>query len=83
MRRNHVRHVTVVAVAFVVIAAASYREAAATARWQPSVATLEPAAAGLVDRHCVACHNDRLKTGGLSLQGLGLEGVPAHAPIWE
>ncbi len=33
----------------------------------------------LVGRYCVSCHNDRLKTGGLSLQNLALADVPAHA----
>jgi hypothetical protein len=40
-------------------------------------------AAGLVATYCVTCHNDRLKTGGLSLQALGLADVPAHAQVWE
>jgi mono/diheme cytochrome c family protein len=37
----------------------------------------------LVSTYCVACHNDRLKTAGLSLQGLGLSDVPDHAQVWE
>src|SRR5438067_4715694 len=39
--------------------------------------------AGLTDKYCVSCHSDRLKTGGLSLQGLTLADVPAHPEIWE
>ena len=35
------------------------------------------------DKHCVACHNDRAKTGGLSLQGLSAADAPSHADIWE
>jgi mono/diheme cytochrome c family protein len=34
----------------------------------------------LVDQYCIACHNDRLKTGGLSLQGLPIDG---NAETWE
>ncbi len=39
--------------------------------------------AGLVATYCVTCHNDRLKTAGLSLQALDLENVPQHADVWE
>src|SRR5687768_10047642 len=38
---------------------------------------------GLVEKSCVACHNNKTKTGGLSLQGLSLADVPAHGEIWE
>src|SRR5438093_336432 len=37
----------------------------------------------LLDRYCVACHNDRLKTANLSLQGLDLTQVPERADLWE
>jgi mono/diheme cytochrome c family protein len=36
-----------------------------------------------VSTYCVACHNDRLKTAGLSLDHRGLDDVPDHAPVWE
>jgi uncharacterized protein DUF1592/uncharacterized protein DUF1588/uncharacterized protein DUF1587/uncharacterized protein DUF1585/uncharacterized protein DUF1595 len=39
--------------------------------------------AAFVGTYCVACHNDRLETAGLSLQNLTLADVPAHADIWE
>ncbi len=39
--------------------------------------------AGLVEKSCVSCHNDKTKTGGLSLQGLSLTDVPAHGAVWE
>ena len=42
-----------------------------------------PEYATLVATYCVTCHNDRLKTGGLSLQGLDLATVPEHARAWE
>ena len=37
----------------------------------------------LVDRYCVTCHNDRLKTGGLALDTLDLTDVGADAERWE
>lgn len=34
-------------------------------------------------RYCVGCHNDRLKTGGLSLEKLDLASVGNHVETWE
>src|SRR4051794_7412764 len=42
-----------------------------------------PEYATLITTYCVTCHNDRLKTAGLSLQGLEPAAAPAHADIWE
>ncbi len=40
-------------------------------------------AKALVDRYCVSCHNDRLRTSNLSLDGAELTDVGAHADVWE
>ncbi len=37
----------------------------------------------VLDKYCVTCHNQRLKTGGLALDNLDLGKVPAQAEIWE
>ena len=37
----------------------------------------------LVATYCVTCHNDRLKTAGLSLQNLDLAAIPDHPEVWE
>src|SRR5438045_3204116 len=37
----------------------------------------------LLTQYCTGCHNDRLKTGGLSLAGLDPAHVDLHAPTWE
>ena len=42
-----------------------------------------PEYAALVGTYCVTCHSDRLKTAGLSLQGLDLTAAPEHAAVWE
>ena len=52
-----------------------------------------PAAAGapssrldfprIVKDYCAGCHNDRLRSGGLSLDGAGQQPVSAHPEIWE
>ena len=53
----------------------------------PSTAESAPPAsaeyAGLVGTYCLTCHNDRLKTAGLSLQNVGMADIPEHAPVWE
>ena len=36
-----------------------------------------------IGRYCVTCHNDRLRTAGLSLAGLDVDNLPAHATTWE
>src|SRR6185503_18307109 len=40
-------------------------------------------ASTLVTTYCVTCHNARLKTGGLALDGLDLGRLPEHAEVWE
>jgi mono/diheme cytochrome c family protein len=37
----------------------------------------------LVARYCLSCHNDRLKTGGVSLASLNPESPASSAPVWE
>jgi hypothetical protein len=48
-----------------------------------------PGAAGasaqraLLDRYCVTCHNDRARTGGLSLATIDVDRVADGAEVWE
>jgi mono/diheme cytochrome c family protein len=50
----------------------------------PVPVALRPVAAQeLVTQYCVTCHNARLKTGGLALDGLDLARLPDHAAVWE
>ena len=70
--------------------ASAARSAAAAARPQaPAIATTpapaSPAATvrPVLDRYCVGCHNDRLKTGGLSLVGRNLDEITADGEVWE
>ena len=47
---------------------------------------LSPSPSPLLDQYCLTCHNDRVKTGGLSLQGLSIDGasrVRDDAETWE
>ena len=37
----------------------------------------------VIDKYCVTCHNQRLKTGNLTLDSADLNNVAAHADVWE
>src|SRR5262245_26826802 len=37
----------------------------------------------VVKQYCVTCHNDRLKTHGLSLETSSLWNIAGHAEVWE
>jgi len=36
-----------------------------------------------IDKYCVTCHSQRLRTAGLSLEGLDTSDIPGHAELWE
>ena len=80
-----------VAAAFLAVGSASARHEYAPPAQQPAAsqsaaaapAPIDPESAALVGKYCVTCHNDRLKTGGLSLQTVDLANVPQHAAAWE
>jgi Protein of unknown function (DUF1592)/Protein of unknown function (DUF1588)/Protein of unknown function (DUF1585)/Protein of unknown function (DUF1587)/Protein of unknown function (DUF1595)/Planctomycete cytochrome C len=46
-------------------------------------ASTGPSQREILDKYCVTCHNQRLKTGGLTLDTLDLGNVPAQAEVWE
>ena len=51
-----------------------------------SLQTTPPAASpqrALLDKYCVTCHNDRAKTGGLTLEKIDVANIPANAETWE
>ncbi len=49
---------------------------------QPGASVADPHRA-LLNTYCVTCHNARLKTGGLVLDGLNLQAAADDAQIWE
>ena len=58
--------------------------AAAPQQTAPQQTTQSPATQRpLLDKYCVTCHSDKLKTGGLSLQSADLAKVRENAEIWE
>ena len=52
----------------------------AAAAGQPAGASPERA---LLDRYCVSCHNDNLRTAGLALDTMDLANVGDGAEVWE
>ena len=58
--------------------------AAGQAAGAPQAERAAPASQrALLDRYCVSCHNTRLKTGNLALDGSDLSQVGEHPEVWE
>ena len=53
-----------------------------TSTVQPAATVADPHRS-LLNTYCITCHNARLKTGGLALDGLNLETASDDARIWE
>src|SRR5262245_44465225 len=70
--------VWLMAASFVFGGAARHRQDRTPATPKPT-----PETANLIGTYCVSCHNDRAKTGGLSLQALSITDLPEHAEVWE
>ena len=52
--------------------------------WPIASRAEDPSAhAAVVNKYCVTCHSDKMRTGGLSLQGADLTDVPRNAENWE
>ena len=43
----------------------------------------DPDSRQVLNRYCVSCHSDRLKTAELSLQGVDVDNIPRDAATWE
>ena len=50
---------------------------------EPRSAPAPAQARAVLDRYCVTCHNDRLRTAGLTLDAMSVEHVGEHAEAWE
>ena len=71
--------VPLIVLAVTLAAGATVRSAAAAPQEQPA----GPPDRAMLDRYCLACHNDRLRTAGLSLQGRAIGDVAADPAVWE
>ena len=63
-----------------IISGAAQRAPAAGAG--AATVSAETAGATLAE-YCLTCHNARVRSGELTLEGLSLDNVPAHAETWE
>jgi hypothetical protein len=62
---------------------AARQQTARSAAVQTPIPIDAPSARAMMDRYCVTCHNDRLKTGGLALTGVDVGDVAARGETWE
>ena len=80
MKRHLIAVVLVCSVASLPILA---QEAASQSREQPPGTLSAPEARALLDQYCVSCHNQRLRSGGLTLDNANLADLGANAAVWE
>ena len=67
------------AVTLVMLVVATTPRVASAQSGAPDPATYR----AVLNRYCVACHNERLQRGSLALDGVGTDEVGAHAELWE
>ncbi len=65
------------------IGVAMPRASAQQATASDALSTIADADRAVVDKYCVTCHNQRLKTSGLALDAAELRDVAAHPEVWE
>src|SRR5262245_43548501 len=78
--RSSFGFVSLASFVFLVVISSAPFASAPRAVTQPPLA---PEYSTFVATYCVACHNDRLKTGGLTLEHMDLADVASHADVWE
>ena len=74
------------AAGLVVAATGAYAQPGAAAAQAPGPTADAGGAAqvrAVLDRYCLTCHNDRLRTAGLTLEALDVEQAAEHAETWE
>src|SRR6185503_6761799 len=70
--------------AVVCLAALGAGSSLRAAQPQPAVVgALSASERALVDKYCVTCHNQKIKTAGLTLDNKDLEHVAEGAEVWE
>src|SRR6476619_4535184 len=76
------RHLTRAAVCFGLAVAASISPSAAPQQ-APAAAPVGVGVRATLDRYCVTCHNQRLRSGELALDSLDVSNVAPQAATWE
>ena len=78
------RHSTWVAATCAVVGASAFALASQTASARQAPVTDAVAAnQATVQKYCVSCHNEKVKSGGLTLSTLDLARVTGNAEVWE
>src|SRR5436309_2800707 len=82
--RSAMRLLMMLAGGCLAVAAGSYRSVVASSPQQPLNA-LSPGLShrAVIDKYCVTCHNQKLRTAELTLDTVGMEHVSADAAVWE
>ena len=75
--------VRVLVVLIAVLAASNRTQIVAAQAPEPAATASAASVREALDRFCVRCHNDRLRTAGLTLDTHGLADVGADAETWE
>src|SRR5579859_2676319 len=73
----------VVAGGMTVISSASSARLQAAPAQQPSVTHQAIPPRAVIDKYCVTCHNQRLKTAGLMLDTADIQNVSGDGVLWE
>ena len=73
---------TILAWATIALVAGSYLDAPAQELSSRVAAPTSPYRS-VLNRYCVTCHNENLRTAELMLDKMDLENVPARAEVWE
>jgi hypothetical protein len=76
-----VRDLLLVALAATVSLSVAHAQGRAPSELARPVLTSDDQA--LVRRYCLGCHNDRLKTGNLSLENISIEPIGSAPAVWE
>jgi mono/diheme cytochrome c family protein len=85
MTRSSTRPAVVIALASIALVASLTRVFTAAPQQAAAAAQPSPVQGQLatVQQYCVSCHNDRVKTGGVSFQGITPESIGQHAEVFE
>jgi mono/diheme cytochrome c family protein len=71
------------AVAMTLLLAVQAKVGAQQSSAAPAGPSPTPSQRQFLDRHCATCHNEQLKTGGLSLAQVNLSRLSAQPELWE
>ena len=85
MERGRVALLAVVVGGWVAVVLSSVHTSAlqAPSASTPAGAMSPTAIRAVLDKYCVSCHNQKLRTAGLALDGLDVAKPAAHADVWE